>query len=283
MWLQILILPVLLVIRFFNRHDYGPKEPIKSLLRTILFGILAIVLALGLSYALESLLNMGNLFSLAGQPGLMLMISVLAFAAIEEAAKFLPMAFWIRKKPFFEEVTDGVIYFAYVGFVFGIIENLIYALSYGTSMVFSRTVIMLYFHGALSSIVGYFFAKGIIYKKSWRDGLLALITASLIHAVYNYFVFSSWNSNASIVIALIISALLNSVMFWLFYRAQVTDYNNSYPYKQNAVPAMQPTAIADTTLNTNPTVTINNNTQIIDPTPSVQPDAVDNSRQNTTQ
>jgi protease PrsW len=227
MLLEILIVPVILVVRFFIKHDSGPKEPKKALRLTILFGILAIILAIGISYLLEYFKIAADPLKISG-PGFSLLASVIIFALVEEAAKFLPMAFWLRSKPYFEEVTDGVIYFALVGFTFGTIENLLYAGSYGSGVGILRMVMMLYFHGAVSAIVGYFFAKGIIYKKRWTDGLIALAGAACLHGIYNYCAFSAGSGDIWLVFALLLSATLNSLMFWLFYKAQVTDYNNFY-------------------------------------------------------
>lgn len=230
---EILIIPVVLVVIFFNNHDAGPKEPKRALRDTILFGILAIALALGVGLVLDTWLGLTiDPAKLSSQPGQLLFLNVLIFATSEEIVKFLPIALWLKNKPFFNEVTDGIIYFAYVGFTFGTIENFLYSFAYGSTTGLVRMVSGLFFHGALTSLVGYFFARGYIYKKSYRDGFFALAGASIIHTLFNYLAFGFSDSIAAGIFILLISASLNSLMFWLFYKAQVTDYEHLRPNAQ---------------------------------------------------
>ena len=87
-------------------HDRGEKEPIYALWIAAGLGV-AGAFAAGF---LEGWL-VGDATFLSGETGSKLLASALAIGIIEELCKFLPLAIWIYKKRYFNEHTDGVIYF----------------------------------------------------------------------------------------------------------------------------------------------------------------------------
>src|SRR3954452_12470435 len=108
-------------------NDRGEREPIYALWVAAGFGV-AGAFAAGL---LEGWLVKDASY-LAGESGLKLLGAALTVGVIEEICKFLPLAVWIYKKRYFNEHTDGVIYFALAGLGFGLPENILYTLQFGT-------------------------------------------------------------------------------------------------------------------------------------------------------
>lgn len=225
-----------LLVWYFLRSDKGPKEPRAALATAAGFGVLAI----GVSVWAESFLpnptsiviTIASLFAVSMMIGL-----------IEETSKFSFLALFIKKKSYFNEHTDGIIYFGIAGLTFGLIENFAYAFLYqdrlgGDLTGFFRLGILLFFHAAATGIVGYYFAKSKLQRQSRAKPLIALGAMIFIHGVYNflfYFILFAQQSTtlqpehakvlAGLALAggLGISALLNVSLFLYYRRARTWD------------------------------------------------------------
>jgi len=221
------------------KGDRGSKEPRSALIGAAGFGILACAAAVWAEYLIMP--SPTRAFTIGG-----LFIASLGVGLVEEAAKFVPMALFIYKKPYFNEHTDGVIYFAIVGLTFGLLENLAYLFIYskrlggGELTGIFRLIVLFFFHAASTGIVGYYLAKAKIQKKSlWRP-IIALVTVMTIHGLYNFLFFysafiyattlSPSQNQLALVVAgmvggLIISALLNTFLFLYYSRARQWDFS----------------------------------------------------------
>lgn len=222
------LFPAYLVGHFFVKHDPGPAEPKREIRIAVVFGVLSVVFAIALSAAFDVLVFSGaDEFTLnsASYTGVLpFFIPVLIFATIEELTKFVPIALYLRSKPFFNEHTDGIIYFASVGLTFGAIENLLYGIgSGGTGLVVIRLVIALFFHGALTSIAGYFYARAHVMKSNLRAPIAAFVGVSITHALYNFVISQTGSNSTFIFAAAAIAVIANCWMFWLYYVASDRD------------------------------------------------------------
>lgn len=220
------ILPAWMVGHFFIKYDPGPIEPKKELKNAIGFGVFAMVLTI----------IMGYFFSVAtGIAGIVegdyrqmgdFIIGIAGHASIEEFAKFVPLALYVYKRPFFNEETDGIIYFAVVGLTFGGIESLLYALvSGGAGIVVAllRLVLGLFLHAALTSFVGYFLAKMRIEGRGVVWVVLAFLVACLMHTLYNIGAYMFEQRPELIFLSAFVGLLMNSAMFVLYYLAGERD------------------------------------------------------------
>jgi RsiW-degrading membrane proteinase PrsW (M82 family) len=225
------------LVWYFLKNDHGDKEPRGALFAAFGFGVLAVVAAIWAELFLPNPTNPRTTL-------LTLLLVSLAVGIIEESAKFTPLALFIRNKSYFNEHTDGVIYFGIVGLTFGLLENLFYLFFYKSHLGGSqltgifRLIILFFFHAASTGIVGYYFAKAKIHRQSLLRPIVALVTLALVHGLYDFLFFyaahtyqSSYalsdNSSALIVVAmvggLIISALLNTFLFLYYGRARQWD------------------------------------------------------------
>lgn len=223
------IVPAYLVGSFFIKHDAGPEEPKKGIHAALGFGIASIVLALVFSFLFNLLISgdiLARVSSADSETPLPLFVDVLIFATIEEFVKFIPLAIYILKKDFFNEVTDGIIYFAIVGLTFGAIESFLYGFTageFGVIVAIMRLALGLFFHGALTSIAGYYLAKAKVTSRGLPLAFVALIGVSLAHTAYNYFVYSSQNDPIFIFGAAAVALVANAMMFWLYFVALKKD------------------------------------------------------------
>lgn len=226
-----------LLIWFFLRNDHGVKETKGALFAAAAFGVLAVVAAVWAELFLPDPSNPRATL-------LTLLFVGLAVGIIEEAAKFIPLAIFIKNKSYFNEHTDGVIYFGIAGLTFGLIENLFYLLIYKNHLGGSeftgifRLIVLFFFHAASTGIVGYYFAKVKIQHQSLARPIIAFSTLVMVHGLYDFlFLYAahayqnayaaSDNSLTLIVLALvsglILSALLNTFLFLYYGRAQQWD------------------------------------------------------------
>lgn len=162
-------------------HDRGDREPLWALGVALIIGIAAAEVAGIVNSALVpfdglslSTVTIGNALLAGLVPGV-----------AEELLKTIPLIFFVNRQPFFQEHTDGVIYFAFSGLSFGLFENIDYALRYGAGVGMSRVITLLFFHAASSGIIGFW------YFRARREGTwlkFATVVAILIiaHSLYNF-------------------------------------------------------------------------------------------------
>ncbi len=210
------IIIVALIAWYLISHDKGPKEPIKALWMAFIFGIFG---ALAASILEKYFVIYKN--TQIGTPDLKLFSSYLVVGIIEELAKFLPLAIYIYHKKYFNEHSDGVIYFAIVGLGFGLPENLLYVLSYGSSTGIGRLFLTPFFHSTTVALVGYYLARKKLSGGSFRPVLNSLVLVIILHALYD-FGLSSGNTLLTLV-SIIITVLLSLNMFLLYFRATELD------------------------------------------------------------
>jgi RsiW-degrading membrane proteinase PrsW (M82 family) len=197
-------------------NDRGQREPIYALWAAAGFGVVGAIMASFLEGWFVSDTNV-----LSGSVSLRLLFAALLVGVIEEACKFLPLAVWIYKKPYFNEHTDGVIYFAIAGLGFGLPENILYTLQFGTDAGIARLVLTPLFHAATTGLIGYYLINLKMSRKHASLISLPLLAAIWLHAFYDFGLLSG--SAFYQVCALLITLGLSASLFVLFLRATQQD------------------------------------------------------------
>lgn len=207
--------------RYFMNHDRGAKEPRSALRITIIFGVGAGMVA----GALNTLLLPEGLLNFLDDKGPMpsadtLLLGALTVGVIEELVKFLPLVLWIYPKKYFNETTDGIIYFGLCGMWFGAIESIEYAFMYGEGVGITRLIIGPFLHAGFTALAGWGLARMKI-RGQWWAVVILLSLAITIHGLYDYFLFTGltflW------VISLLVAFAVNVSVFVLFKKAQQAD------------------------------------------------------------
>jgi RsiW-degrading membrane proteinase PrsW (M82 family) len=206
------------LVWYLLMHDHGRKLPVATLWYACGFGVLAMVLAtlieiviLPKQFALHP-----TSFRLLTQISLFLLIGF-----IEEIVKFVPLALFIYKKPYFQEHTDGCIYFAICGLTFGLGENILYTVTMGTGVGVARLLLTPFFHAATTSILGYY----LVNQKQRPDKRYLLVLAAIVipvmHGLYD---FGLGSGIAQLqVLSLMVTLLLTLGLFLYFMEANVLD------------------------------------------------------------
>ena len=211
------ILIGILMVLFFLVNDRGEKEPINALIIAILFGLVTFPAA-GI---IETLFINSTYLNPQQSSYKQAFLAFMLVGFIEESLKIIPLAAYIYKQKFFNEHTDGIIYFALAGLGFGIPENIIYTFQYGARAGVGRLMLTPIFHAATVAIVGYYLIQVKLNKRSWWSVVIALIGAILIHGVYDFSL--STDNPIMISIAVAITMSISSLLFINFLSAKKID------------------------------------------------------------
>lgn len=182
--LALSVLPVVLLMVFIYRQDKYQKEPIKSLAKAFIGGVLAIPLDLLLvgfiNRAWMSDTVFYNAFWEAGIP--------------EELSKFLIFMVFIWRDKNFDEYMDGIVYASFIGLGFACVENIMYVFSASTESLQSglgtgvvRALLSVPGHFLFGVIMGYFLALAKFNKEKRLVNLMSgLLLAMLAHGLFDW-------------------------------------------------------------------------------------------------
>lgn len=226
-------LPALIWLYFWHREDQKRPEPAFLVLRAFMAGCVAVAVAFFLERPLLSIF--GELkSSLFSYPDISLnnIIQVTAFfippiiwswALIEEVVKYLFGFFGVFRSKYFDEPIDAMIYMITIALGFSAAENSLFlfdVLSRGETDLYFLLTGNLRFLGATvihtvsSAIVGAFVAMawcGPTWKK-FVYPIFGLLTATVLHAMFNFFIILNDGRHAFIVL----SALWLGAVFIIF-------------------------------------------------------------------
>jgi|JI6StandDraft_1071083.scaffolds.fasta_scaffold02392_15 RsiW-degrading membrane proteinase PrsW (M82 family) len=186
---------------YLLEKDKGEREPTGALWAAFGFGALALIPTGILEYFFtsDSLLEAAHTM-----PQGMIFREAMLVGIIEEACKFLPLAVFIYKKRYFNEHTDGIIYFALAGLGFGLPENIMYTLSYGGEAL-GRLVLTPFFHAATTAFVGYYLIRCKVRKRPLFTVAVALAAMMILHGLYDFGLMSGVSAYAIGSLAITIS------------------------------------------------------------------------------
>jgi RsiW-degrading membrane proteinase PrsW (M82 family) len=177
------LLPSFAWLIFYLKEDPHP-EPKSLIVEIFIAGAASTSLTLGFQLLFHNLLLFNGIAPYS-------FLSLFGLATIEEVFKFLA-AFTIvsHHKKDFDEPVDAMIYMIVAALGFATVENI--AASFNTPDLSLETTSLRFIgatllHTLSSGLIGYFWAKYLIFKKTelWiRGGLLAI----LLHVVFNYLI-----------------------------------------------------------------------------------------------
>lgn len=203
--------------------DHGSREPVGALWLAVAFGLLAAIV----SVVAETLLIPERYLSSPATGSLPIILAVsMTIGLIEEAFKFLPLAAHLYKKPYFNERTDGIIYFALAGLGFGVPENILYAVGFGTKSGLIRLILTPFFHAATAAFVGYFFVRAKLERRSFWSVVGAFLLMVALHGLYDFGLLADKASVLFVVISLMITVGVTVYMFLIYRRATAEDQAN---------------------------------------------------------
>jgi len=203
-------------VYFLVHSDRGEHEPRGALWMAFGMGLVAVVLAINLELRFAHEMTEGTV---SGMPQLAL--AALKVGLIEELAKCLPLALIIYHKRYFNEHTDGVVYFALAGLGFGLVENLLYTAGFGAGVGIARLILTPLFHAATTAMIGYALVKVKLDKASKWSAVGMVVAVILIHALYDFGVLSG--IAIFIIASIVLTFGLGVNLFVMLRRARYQD------------------------------------------------------------
>lgn len=198
-------------------RDRGRPEPVAALWEALGFGALGVVgvpLIYGLLPNMQSLTN-------ATTDANALVVTILIVATVEELVKFVPLALFMWRRPYFNEHTDGVIYFGLAGLAFGLGENLLYSLAYGVEVGSLRLLLLPFFQASLTALVGYALIRVKLRTGHWIGVVAALLGAIALHAGYDWL--ATLTTSSGLAAGLLLGIIINVGLFALYAHAARLD------------------------------------------------------------
>lgn len=201
---------------FFIVNDRGEREPIGALWIAFGFGF-----AGGLVAAIIENMTIPTKSYSSASPLLIILVASLAIGVIEEACKFIPLSVFIYPKRYFNEHTDGIVYFALAGLGFGLPENILYAVQFGAATGMKRLLLTPFFHAAITGMVGFVLIKSKLDHRPRVWVTLTLLLAMALHGLYDFGLASGQNAYA--IMSITITLGMSLVLFWLYVTATDLD------------------------------------------------------------
>lgn len=179
------LLPSFIWLSFFLQEDLHP-EPRKMIFSVFLVGTLAALGAYFVQVLMSDYLIISNIL-----PNSLRYTAV--FAAIEELVKFLAAYAVIRHSKHFDEPIDAMIYMMTAAMGLAAVENIAVAFDNGFTAITIGSLMFRFLgatllHALSSSVMGYYWARGIVKKHVLIYLFWGLVMATLLHTIFNYFI-----------------------------------------------------------------------------------------------
>ena len=177
----IAILPVILLMIFIYRQDKYQKEPVKSLAKAFIGGMIAIpldiIIVTGIQYlagdAVITKTVFFNAFLEAGMP--------------EEFCKFVIFMLFIWRDKNFDEYFDGIVYATFIGLGFACVENIQYVFTYGFQTGVVRALLSVPGHFLFGVVMGYFLSMAKFHPEKRGTYLISGLLLSMIaHGLFDW-------------------------------------------------------------------------------------------------
>jgi RsiW-degrading membrane proteinase PrsW (M82 family) len=179
------IIPCLLICYYVYKRDKYEKHPYRIYSFCFLTGMLSAYLAFHLSELVKDFIDK--------EASMMIfyMKIFIGIAFCEEICKFFFLRVFVFRSKEFNEPYDGIAYSVIIAMGFAVVENVIYVLHYQSEEVaLLRMITAIPAHGTFGSIMGYYIGMAKFNKsKSFVFQNLSIASATLIHGLYDFFIF----------------------------------------------------------------------------------------------
>ena len=182
------VLPAVFLLVRIYRMDKMETEPPRFLIRLLISGCLAALVAMALEWLGGKLLVWLPLGDLSYE----VLFYFVVVALSEEGAKY----YFLRKRTWFSEhfncQFDGVVYAVFVSLGFALLENLNYVMEYGFSTALVRAVTAIPGHASFGVFMGIWYSAAKrcdnfgYPEQSRRNSVLCVVIPTLLHGAYDY-------------------------------------------------------------------------------------------------
>jgi RsiW-degrading membrane proteinase PrsW (M82 family) len=174
------VAPPLLIAYFVYQKDKYDKEPKSLIIKSFLFGCLGIIPAIFLELFAKGMFT--NLF----------LYVFIGIALVEEGVKYFFLKKYLFNNKEFNEPIDGIVYAVMISLGFATVENIAYVLNnegQEMNVAVMRMFTAIPLHAVCGIILGYFVGLAKFSDNSRPLLYKGLFIATLVHGLYNYFIF----------------------------------------------------------------------------------------------
>lgn len=205
------IAPALFLLHFVYVRDKYDREPLAAVLQVYFLSYLTVIPALVWQLAAPQ----WEKYGLAG-----IAVSVWGVIALsEETCKYLALRWLAMRRPFFNEVYDGILYGVAASLGFATLENIMYVFSEGggAGVALLRAVLSVPGHALWGVMMGYYIGRAQFAPPEQKRGLMLTGWGLAVfwHGLYNFFAFGTdvVTGGTAIVFALAVPAVI--VINWV--------------------------------------------------------------------
>ncbi len=182
--LALALAPGVAIGLYIYLKDHHEREPIGLLIMAFCAGVVSLLITFLINEPLSKWIpaDESNLREQAVH-------AFLIVALVEELSKFIFVRFLFYRNENFNEPFDGIVYSVMVGMGFATFENLFYALDGGVGTALLRMFTAVPAHASFAILMGFFLGKAKFEHRKGHYVIYALGVATLLHGVYDYFLF----------------------------------------------------------------------------------------------
>lgn len=190
-WVYMLaaLLPAVVLLRYIYKKDTVEKEPAGLLLKLLMLGVLAALLAIILETIGENVL--GSFVLSRRSPMYTILLAFLVVGCAEEFAKYFLLYKATWNHPAFNYMFDAIVYAVFVSLGFAAFENVMYVFTYGLGVALSRAFLSIPGHMAFAVVFGYYYGRAKRaevhggYGRAKTNILKGYVLAVLAHGFYD--------------------------------------------------------------------------------------------------
>ena len=184
--LVLAIAPIATIILWIYLKDKYDKEPIITLSKFFILGVLVSILAI---YTEDIFIKFNTIYGIK----YIIYMSFIVAGLIEEGLKALVLIPSVLREKSFNEKLDGIIYSVFLSLGFATVENIIYILFEDPTSVFEvsiiRAIISVPAHMMFAIVMGYYISK---YKFNSSKSkkriylIISIIVPILLHGIFDF-------------------------------------------------------------------------------------------------
>jgi len=209
------LLPVVAVFYYVYRKDHDPEPP-RTLGFAFLWGCVSVIPAIiaelvfaSDNLAVETFLNV---------------------ALVEESVKLAALMLYIWKHADFKDSFDAIVYSVTVSLGFAAVENIMYVFQGGVMVAVMRALLSIPGHASFAILMGLFLAKAKHHFYHGRQSqqyinlLLALLSATTAHGIYDYLALSSSENELSFGWMIGFVVILDAICLAIIHKESKNDH-----------------------------------------------------------
>ncbi len=198
------LIPGILILIFVYRKDKVESEPMRLMVKLLIFGALSCLPAMFLELRMDAFIPTSPKIAYAAGN------AFLSAALCEEISKFGLLFLGSWRSRAFDYRFDGIVYGVTVAVGFALLENVLYVMDGGVYVALMRGVLAVPLHAFCGAFMGMFYGAMKRYQVEGKGGQMfgaflgALLVPMMIHGIYDTLAFMGDNICTFLLLAFVL-------------------------------------------------------------------------------